>query len=112
MLAALPGSEVAGMFAEGALPALTKRSLTSLPDLLAELREIRERGYALNIEESEEGVASVAVPILGRADAPVAALVVSAPVTRLDADSAERIGARLRADADRLSELVGPHAGL
>jgi DNA-binding IclR family transcriptional regulator len=37
---------------------------------------------------------------------------VSAPVTRLDADSAERIAVRLRDDAGRLSELLGPHAGL
>jgi DNA-binding IclR family transcriptional regulator len=112
MLAALPESEVAAMFTEEALPALTKRSVTSPADLLAELRETRERGCALNIEESEDGVASVAVPILGRKDTPVAALVISAPATRLDAASAERIATRLRDDAERLSELIGPHAGL
>ena len=112
MLAVLPESEVSALFAEDTLPALTKQSVTSLPDLLAELRQARDLGYALNIEESEDGVASVAVPILGRNDAPVAALVVSAPVTRLDADSAERIAASLRDDANRLTELISPHAGL
>ena len=112
MLAVLPESKVSAMFAEDVLPALTKQSVTGLPDLLAELRQARELGYALNIEESEDGVASVAVPILGSNDAPVAALVVSAPVTRLDADSAERIAARLRNDADRLTELISPRAGL
>jgi IclR family acetate operon transcriptional repressor len=112
MLAAMAESEVADMFGEDALPALTRRSVTSLADLLGELREARERGYALNTEESEDGVASVAVPILGRHDAPVAALVVSAPVTRLDRDSAERIAVRLRDDAGRLSELIAPHSGL
>jgi len=112
MLAALPDAEVAALFAGGTLPALTKRSVSRLPGLLAELREARQRGYALNTEESEDGVASVAVPILGRGDAAVAALVVSAPVTRLDADSAERIAVRLRDDAARLSELIGPHPDL
>jgi DNA-binding IclR family transcriptional regulator len=111
MLAVLPESEVSALFAD-TLPALTKQSVTGLPELLAELRQARDLGYALNIEESEDGVASVAVPILGRNDAPVAALVVSAPVTRLDADSAERIAASLRDDADRLTELISPHAGL
>ncbi|MDR2983679.1 MAG: IclR family transcriptional regulator [Nocardiopsaceae bacterium] len=111
MLAALPESEVTAMFTAQELPALTKQSVTSLASLLAELRETRERGYALNIEESEDGVASVAVPVSGRKDAPVAALVVSAPVTRLDAASAERIATRLRDDAERLSDLIGPHAG-
>ena len=108
MLAALPDSEVIALFGDGTLPALTKRSVTRLTDLLAELSEIRERRYALNTEESEDGVASVAVPILGRNDAPVAALVVSAPVTRLDAESAGRVAARLRDDADRLAGLIGP----
>jgi DNA-binding IclR family transcriptional regulator len=112
MLAALPESEVAAMFADRSFPALTQRSVTDLESLLAELRETRERGYALNTEESEDGVASVAVPILGRKDAPTAALVVSAPVTRLDAESAERIAARLRDDAALLTELIAPHAGL
>jgi IclR family transcriptional regulator, acetate operon repressor len=110
MLAVLPEAEVAAMFTEDKLPALTNRSVTSLADLLAELRDARERGYAVNIEESEDGVASVAVPILGRRDAPAAALVVSAPVTRLDADSIERIADRLRDDADRLTELISPRA--
>jgi len=112
MLAALPETEVVALFAGEALPALTKRSVTNLEDLLAELRETRGRGYALNTEESEDGVASVAVPILGRKDAPAAALVVSAPVTRLDIESAERIATRLRDDAAVLAELITPHAGL
>ena len=112
MLAALPESEVIALFGDGALRALTKRSVTRLTDLLAELGVVRVRGYALNTEESEDGVASVAVPVLGRNDAPVAALVVSAPVTRLDAESAERVAARLRDDAARLTDLIAPHAGL
>ena len=112
MLAALPESEVIALFGGGSLRALTRRSVTRLPDLLAELRVARERGYALNTEESEDGVASVAVPVLGRGAAPVAAIVLSAPVTRLDADSADRVAARLRDDAARLTELIAPRPGL
>jgi len=112
MLAALPDSEVPALFdrpgsvGPGKLPSLTKRSVTSLTRLRAELRRVRERGYALNTEESEEGVASVAVAVLGHRDAPIAALAVSAPVTRLDAKMADQIAARLRVDADRLAELT------
>ena len=109
MLAALPEPEVVAMFDDAAaLPALTKRSVTRLRKLQAELRLVRQRGYALNREESEDGVASVAVAVIGRPDSPVAALVVSAPVTRLDAESSDRIAARLRAEADRLAVLPGP----
>jgi DNA-binding IclR family transcriptional regulator len=112
MLAAMPEPQVAAMFDDAAaLPALTKRSVTRLRQLQAELRLVRERGYALNREESEDGVASVAVAVVGRPDSPVAALVVSAPVTRLDAESSDRIAARLRAEADRLAVLSGPQPG-
>jgi IclR family transcriptional regulator, acetate operon repressor len=41
MLAVLPEAEVAAMFTEDKLPALTNRSVTSLADLLAELRDAR-----------------------------------------------------------------------
>jgi IclR family transcriptional regulator, acetate operon repressor len=108
MLAALPESELAALFGEsGALPALTPRSVTSLAGLTAELADVRQRGYALNREESEEGVASVAVAVLGPGGSPVAALVLSAPLARLDADVAARIATQLRADADRLAGLTG-----
>ena len=111
MLAALPEPEVATLFGEpGSLPTLTKRSVTRLPDLLDELHGVRERGYALNREESEDGVASVAVAVVDRRNSPVAALVVSAPVTRLDDESSDRIAARLRAEAGRLAVLSGAQA--
>jgi DNA-binding IclR family transcriptional regulator len=48
-----------------------------------ELSRIRERGYAVNREESEEGVASVAVPIPTRAPGLRLALNAAAPQNRL-----------------------------
>src|SRR5882757_8718143 len=56
LLAELPDAEVA---------ALTGRSITTIPQLLAELVWVREQGCAVNVEESEEGVASVAVAVHG-----------------------------------------------
>jgi len=111
MLAALPEPEVAALFGDAVLPALTKRSVIRLPDLFGELKRVRTRGYALNREESEEGVASVAVAVLSGPDSPLAALVVSAPATRLDTKSSDQIAARLRAEADRLAVLSGPQPG-
>jgi len=109
MLSALPESEVSALFEDAvALPALTRHSVTSLDDLQDQLRRVRERGYALNTEESEDGVASVAVAISGRRGSPVAALVISAPVTRLDAEGADQIARRLMAEAGRLAELTSP----
>jgi len=113
MLAALPESELAALFVDAAaLPGLTAASVTRPADLAAELRRVRQRGYALIREESEEGVASVAVAVLGPGEGPVAALVVSAPVARLEAAVAARIAKQLRAEADRLAGLTGLRSGL
>lgn len=97
LLAALPAQEVSALFAGlKSLTALTGRSITSRSRLLAELREVRERGCAINLEESEEGVASVAVVVHGPQQVPVAALVVSAPVSRMTEAAVARVAAELR----------------
>jgi len=100
LLAELPDTEVSAMFAgKAALPRLTPRSITSRSGLLAELRRVREAGCAVNREESEEGVASVAIAVRGRQHVPVAALVVSAPVSRMTAETTEKIKNELREQA-------------
>jgi DNA-binding IclR family transcriptional regulator len=104
LLAALPEAEVSAMFADrAALPRLTTRSITSRARLLAELRKVREAGCAVNREESEEGVASVAVAVPGPQGLPAAALVVSAPVSRMTGQAAEKISQELREQATWLA---------
>jgi DNA-binding IclR family transcriptional regulator len=100
LLAELPDDEVAALFAgQAALPRLTARSIGSRSALLAELRKVREAGCAVNLEESEEGVASVAVAVRGRPHVPVAALVVSAPVARMTGPVTEKVQCELREQA-------------
>ena len=111
MLAALPAPELAALFPDGPgapeLPALTGHSITSRGNLDNELAVVRARGFALNREESEDGVASVAVAVLDGGRAPVAALSVSAPVSRLPDRLAGEIAAQLRVGAQRLAGLAG-----
>ncbi len=51
--------------------------------LEAALDEVRDMGYATNLEESEEGVGSVAVALVNAAKRPVAAIAVALPVSRI-----------------------------
>jgi IclR family transcriptional regulator, acetate operon repressor len=100
LLAELPDAELSAMFVgETALPRLTSRSISSRARLLAELRKVREAGCAVNREESEEGVASVAVAVPGPLGLPAAALVVSAPVSRMTEQAVEKIRQDLREQA-------------
>ncbi|RJL35581.1 IclR family transcriptional regulator [Bailinhaonella thermotolerans] len=56
----------AGLAALGPLRALTGRTIVDHDELRAELGRVRECGYALNDEESGDGVRTVAVPVLDR----------------------------------------------
>lgn len=84
MLAELSQPELHQLLPDEQLERITARSIGSRVELEAELARIRERGYAINREESEDGVASVAVPIPTRAPGRRLALNAAAPQHRLD----------------------------
>ncbi|WP_037859424.1 IclR family transcriptional regulator [Streptomyces sp. SCSIO 75703] len=64
LLAYLSPGELRGVYGE--MRSLTDRSLTTLSALEAELSSVRERGYALDVEEAVEGMCCVAAPISNR----------------------------------------------
>ncbi|GAB2803418.1 IclR family transcriptional regulator [Streptomyces daliensis] len=63
LLASLSPRELRTLYGEGGPRPLTDRSLTTLPALEAELVTVRERGYALDVEEAVEGMCCVAAPV-------------------------------------------------
>lgn len=63
---------------------VTKKTITTLDDLLADLEASRRRGYALNNEELVAGLRSVGVPIRGTNSKIVAAINVAVPDTRVN----------------------------
>ncbi|MCW2912698.1 MAG: IclR family transcriptional regulator [Actinomycetia bacterium] len=64
------------------LSARTRHSITSTARLVEEMQRIREQGYALDLEESEEGVRCAAVPIFLGRTTPMAGLSITAPKDR------------------------------
>ena len=88
ILAQLDDEHVRSIVARAGMPANTPNSLSSVEALLKELAATRARGYASDDNEQEIGVRclSVAIP---QAPNP-SAISVSGPVTRVDADFAER----------------------
>ncbi|PMR62775.1 IclR family transcriptional regulator [Verrucosispora sp. ts21] len=63
ILAALPDAEVAEYLADHELVALTPATITSVEQLWADLRQVREQGYAVSQGERQAGAASVAAAI-------------------------------------------------
>jgi DNA-binding IclR family transcriptional regulator len=78
------------------LPRFTANTITSLEALRAELALTRDRGYALDNEECEEGVRCAAVPVRNSLGQVAAAISVSAPVTRMGEERRGEIVACLR----------------
>lgn len=107
MLAQLSPPELRALLPRERLERITSHSIGSRAELEAELSSIRERGYATNREESEEGVASVAVPIPTRAPGLRLALNAAAPQNRLDASRYPAVAAALVAAAKEIGEQLG-----
>jgi len=103
-LALMPAEESRTILDEVELKRLTPNSLTSRDAIETELAEVRERGFALNREESVEGVVAVAVPIRegGMPDgAVIAGLSVAGPADRMR-DELERMPERMLESARRI----------
>ena len=86
---------------------LTVNTIVKLPALQAELARTRQRGYALDDEESTVGLRCVAAPIYAAAGKTVAAMSISVPVSRWSPARQEELLALALDGARELSERLG-----
>jgi len=107
LLARLTNAEIDHLYPQEDLERVTAHSVGTKTELLIELARIRQQGYAVNREESEDGVASVAVPVPTRAPGVLLALNAAAPVHRLSS-SQYRGTAAVLVDA---AKEIGDHLG-
>jgi DNA-binding IclR family transcriptional regulator len=66
------------------LPAMTANTITQFDKLLVELKRVRERGYAIDREETSPLATCVAAPILGGDAHAIAAISISGPSSRFN----------------------------
>jgi IclR family transcriptional regulator, blcABC operon repressor len=109
-LASLDDAELARRF-EGvtALPTLSARSHRTVDELMADLRDVRKRGYAIDDEETMEGVVCYGVLVRARqpGDGPYAA-----SITLVKVRATEERVATLLGDLSRLADqLADPLRG-
>ena len=81
-LAFLSQQEQEDYLARAELDALTGSTITDPDTLRTVLSEVRERGYAVSLEERQAGAASIAAPVLDRSGRPIAVISVCGPVER------------------------------
>jgi DNA-binding IclR family transcriptional regulator len=89
LLATLSNPELESFLRERKLERYTVNTITSGKLLKKELEKIRKQGYALDMEETEEGIRCVAAPIYNHFGKTIAALGISGPSTRIGRDYLE-----------------------
>jgi DNA-binding IclR family transcriptional regulator len=91
----------------GGLKAYTPKTVTSPDKFLKALAAVRQRGCAIEDEESEIGMVCVAAPIRDDTGAVVAALGIAGPVTRLSKRTVAGIVPQVIATANQVSSRLG-----
>ncbi|PKW06476.1 transcriptional regulator, IclR family [Streptomyces sp. 1222.5] len=106
LLAHMPPTLREGLLARS-LPRFTERTVTGATMLRAELEAVVEQGYGLTVEELELGLAAVAAPVRAHDGKVIAAISVSGPVYRLNADRLPEVAKRTVAAGAELSRRMG-----
>lgn len=111
LLSGLPPEQLPGRLKAMARLQRTARTLTDIDALTAAVETVRRQGWCLVDQELEEGVVSLAAPIVDRSGRTIAALNISGQANRTPAPlMRERFLLPLRAAAERISHLVGMQA--
>ncbi len=85
------------------LPTPTKRAIRTIAELAEECQRTRDRGFAIDNEEFHKGVRCLAAPIRDASRQVVAAIGISAPVSRLSETRCEKVAQDLKRAAAQIS---------
>jgi DNA-binding IclR family transcriptional regulator len=91
------------------LQKLTPSTITTARRLRSELMGVREQGYAATVDEMEQGLAGVSVPIFNETHALIGLINVSGLSQRLDTAGRQRAVEHARMVVDDLEAAVDPH---
>jgi len=93
--------------ANSPLEARTPQTITDPQELQAELARIRERGFAIDDVENEDGIRCVSAPVFSHDGSAIAAISLAGPETRLTLAVANELGPLVAKAALDVSEQLG-----
>ncbi|PTW60970.1 IclR family transcriptional regulator [Breoghania corrubedonensis] len=88
------------------LVGLTERTITDRALLEREIESVREQGYAINDGEREEGLRTIAVPVVGRDGRMITGLSVYGPASRINNEALEHAHAALTEAARKIVDAL------
>ena len=92
------------------LDPITPNTITTPEALLADLEEVKRRGWGEDRGETAVGVVCFGAPIIGSSGLALGGISISLPEARLDAGLAERLGTRVLEEATRVSAEIASRA--
>lgn len=104
---AFAGEEALKLVIEAGLPRHTAATITNPADLRAELLAVRERGWAMDNVENEEGIRCVAAPIFDADGDCSFAISISAPSNRITYEKAFQLAPLVTEAASEISRRLG-----
>ena len=107
LLAYLPAEERKKILGKEVLPHLTENTITDKRELEKELGKVREQGFALDREENEKDVCCIAAPIRNYQGEVIAALSISSPAFRIDANTQNSLKEALIEISKKISKRLG-----
>lgn len=107
LLAFLPENELDEIIKRHGLRAFTRNTITTPAQLKEELRLVRERGYAVDNEEFEEGLRCIGAPVRDYSGKVVASISIAGPAFRLTQDKIPVMARSVVEAANQLSAEVG-----
>lgn len=107
VLAFLPPAAVERVVEDVPLQAYTAKTLRTRAALIADLRQVRVRGYAVDNEEIEKGLRCVGAPIRDYSGEVVAAMSIAGPAFRITLDRIPSLAQSVKQVAAELSAHLG-----
>ena len=107
VLLAYQSAETIQQVVDNGLKRYTTNTITEGPALLEELAAVRQKGYAIDDEEIEQGLRCVAAPIRDHSGRVVSAISVAAPVQRMTKKNVQATIPSVVAAADAISRRLG-----
>ncbi|QJU55291.1 IclR family transcriptional regulator [Herbiconiux sp. KACC 21604] len=107
LLSTLSAEQVARIAAENGLPERTRHTITDVSTLMNDLSMSRERGYAIDDEEDDEGVYCVGAAFLGRDGSPLGSISITGLKRDITTWRARELGELVREHADKISNGFG-----
>ncbi len=107
LLAYLPERNLEALLESRGLKAYTRNTITTPALLQRELRTIRQRGYAIDDEEIEEGLRCVGAPVRDHSGRVVASMSIAGPAFRVTRAKAPALARAVMKVADAFSSELG-----